>query len=179
MPADTAHQKHDPSTFWMIVAGAGFGMVVLVGWFVSREEQLLKDIVKGTFSVVTTPFFLETTVFFVGITLVVLWNSWRLRREGDGWVYLAEDEPRARAGQTAGRHDALFAEAPDPEPPELELEIIVIEGLLDLGSWAEAGELLMQVPESSWNSGRVLRCRIRLAEGLGHHAQAEQLRAKE
>lgn len=151
--------------------------MVLVGWVISREEGLFQEIVKGTFSVVTTPFFLETTVFFIGISLVVLWNSWRLKREGDGWTYLAEDEPRVRGGQAPGRHDAVFTNVPEPEPPQLDLERI--EGLLDLGSWSEAGEVLMQLPEEIWDSERVIQCRIRLAEGLGHHEQAESLRIRE
>ena len=177
MAVGSATSKKDPSAFWSIVAGVGFGVLVLVGSVISREEGLFKEIFKGLFSVVTTPFFLEATVFFIGISLVVLWNSWRLRREGDGWTYLAEDEPRIRTGQPPGRHDAIFTAPPEPEPPQLDLE--QIEGLLDLGSWSEAGELLMQLPEEIWNSERVLRCRVRLAEGLGHHDQAEKLRSRE
>jgi hypothetical protein len=177
MSAGSTTMKKNHSAFWPVVAGASLAAMVLVVWVISREEGLLKEIVKGTLSVVTTPFFLEATVFFIGISLVVLWNSWRLRREGDGWTYLAEDEPRVRAGQPPGRHDAIFTSPPEPEPPQLDLE--QIEGLLDLGSWSEAGELLVQLPENTWDSARVLRCRIRLAEGLGHHEQAEKLRQRQ
>ena len=176
MSVGAAPPKKDHSAIWSIVAGAGFAAMVLVAWVISREEGLFQEIFKGIFSVVTTPFFLEATVFFIGISLVALWNSWRLRREGDGWTYLAEDEPRVRAGQSPGRHDAIFTDVPEPEPAQLELE--QIDGLLDLGAWSEAGELLMQLPEEIWNSARVIECRIRLAEGLGHHEQAESLRSR-
>lgn len=168
--------KKDHSALWSVVAGAGFAAMLLVGWVISREDGLFQEIVKGTFSVVTTPFFFEATVFFIGISLVVLWNSWHMRREGDGWTYLAEDEPRVRSGQSPGRHDAIFTDVPEPETPQLDLERV--EGLLDLGSWAEAGELLVQLPEDLWKSERALQCRIRLAEGLGHHEQAEKLRLR-
>lgn len=176
MSVGSATSKKDQSALWSVVAGAGFAAFVLVGWVISREEGLFQEIVKGLFSVVTTPFFLEATVLFIGFSLVALWNSWRLRRDGDGWTYLAEDEPRVRPGQAPGRHDAIFTAIPEPEPPQLDLE--QIEGLLDLGSWSEAGELLMQLPEETWNSERGVRCRIRLAEGLGHHEQAESLRLR-
>ena len=175
MATDSIPSKKEHSAFWSIVAGAGFAAMVLVAWVISREEGLWREIVKGLFSVVTTPFFLEATVFFIGISLVAFWNSWRLRREGDGWTYLAEDEPRVRPGQSPGLHDAIFTKAPEPEPPQLELERV--EGLLELGAWSEAGELLMQLPEEIWKSERGLFCRIRIAEGLGHHEQAETLRA--
>lgn len=175
MSASPTTSKKEPSAVWSVVAGAVAAAMVLVVWVISREEGLWQEIVKGLFSVVTTPFFLETTVFFIGISIVALWNAWRMRREGDGWTYLAEDEPRIRSGQTPGLHDAVFSDAPEPEPPQLELERV--EGLLELGAWSEAGELLMQLPEDVWNSGRGLACRIRLAEGLGQHEKVAELRA--
>lgn len=174
MDSKTSIPERDNNTIWMFVAGAAFAAFVVLGWFLSRDKELVRDIFTGTFSVVTSPFFLETTVFFIGLSMVVLWNSWRMRREGDGWVYLAEDEPRA--GQAPDRHDALFAAPPEPEPPQLDLELI--EGLLDLRSWKEAGEQLMRLPESAWDSPRVLQCRLRLAEGLDQPARAAELRAR-
>jgi hypothetical protein len=174
MDSDSTSANRDNSGFWMFLAGAGCAAFTVLGWYLSRDKELVRDIFTGTFSVVTSPFFLETTVFFIGLSLVVLWNSWRLRREGDGWVYLAEDEPRP--GQAPDRHDALFSAPPEPEPPQLDLELI--EGLLDLGSWSEAGEHLMRLPESVWDSPRVLHCRLRLAEGLGHTEQAAELRVR-
>lgn len=38
------------------------------------------------FTFFSTPFILESTVAIIGLMIVVTWNQWRIRKEGDGWV---------------------------------------------------------------------------------------------
>ena len=70
--------------------------------------------------VMTTPFFLEASFIFIGLTLVMAINHWRQKREGDECVYLEQvDAGRTRsagAGEMGGlsgtsrcRGDAVIA----------------------------------------------------------------------
>ena len=160
---------------WTILAGAFCGLLVLGALFVLRDQEFAREFGSGVFGIVTTPFFLEATVFFIGLSLVVAWNAWRQRRDGDGWVYLAEADAPQRDGRHPDAHDAVFTRPPEPEPAGLEFE--EIEGLLALGAWDEAGEKLVGLSQDERASPRGLACRILLAEGLGHTAQAAELRA--
>ena len=174
---DRSPQRRQGGWFWPAFAGAGCGgLVLLVGW-VLHDRETGRNFLRGLIGFFTTPFILETSLVLLGFSLVILLNLWRRKKDGDGWVYLAEDDPRTRDGQEPGRHDAVFANPPAAEPPELEIE--VIEGLLDLGSWDEAGQRLLALPEADYESPRALRARARLADGLGRTAQAEDLRRQE
>ncbi len=172
----SAASPNSHSTVWTVLAGALSGGLCLLAWFVFRDRQLTKDIFGGLFSVVTTPFFMETTIFVLGLAIVVIWNSWRQKKDGDGWVFLAEDEPRERLGQAPGRHDAVFPSP--PECPPQHLDLTVIEGLLELGAWAEAGEELLALSTEERESRAGLMCRWRLAQGLGQTSQAEALASR-
>lgn len=156
-----------------MLAGAFCGLLVLGTCLLAHDKEFAGEFFRGVFGIVTTPFFLEATVFFTGLSLVVAWNAWRQKRDGDGWVYLAEANPLD--GQSPGAHDAVFTSPPEPEPGELEFE--EIEGLLELGAWSEAGEKLVGLSHEDRESPRGLDCRIALADGLGHTAQAAALRA--
>lgn len=174
MAGTTTPNSH--GTLWTVLAGGLCGFFCLLAWFVFQDRELTKDIFGGLFSVVTTPFFMETTIFFLGLALVVVWNSWRQKKDGDGWVFLAEDEPRERSGQAPGRHDAVFPSP--PETPPQHLDLTVIEGLLELGAWSEAGEELLALSEEERESEAGLLCRLRLARGLGQTQQADALAAR-
>jgi len=162
--------------FWPAFAGALCAAAALALAWVAIDRELGRNFLRGLVGFFTTPFVLEATLLVAGICLVVAFNDWRCKRQGNDWVYLAEDDPHARDGQAPGRHDAVFATAPDPEPAELGIGIV--EGLLDLEAWDEAGQRLLALPEDERGSARGLRARLRLAEGLGQADQAAALRAR-
>ena len=174
--SDRSSQHRQGGWFWPAFAGAVCGGMVLLGAWVIRDREIARNFLRGLVGFFTTPFILETSLVLLGFSLVVLLNHWRRKKDGDGWVYLAEDDPRTRDGQEPGRHDAVFANPPADEPAELEIE--VIEGLLDLGSWDEAGQRLLALPEADYESPRALCARARLAEGLGRSGQAADLRKR-
>ena len=162
--------------FWPAFAGAVCaGLVLLVGWAI-QDRETGRNFLRGLIGFFTTPFILETSLVLVGFSLVILLNLWRRKKEGDGWVYLAEDDPRTRDGQERGRHDAVFGAPPAQEPAEIEIDLI--EGLLDLGSWDEAGQRLLALSDADYESPRALCARARLADGLGRKEQAEELRKR-
>jgi hypothetical protein len=159
---------------WPAAGGAGCGLVLLVAVWLVLDRELGLAFVRGMAGTLTTPFILEGTLVVCGFAIVGWLNHRRRRREGDGWVFLAEDEPAARDGQPPGRHDAVFAAAPETPPEGLDLD--VIEGLLELGSWDEAGRALLELAPAEAGSPRGLDARLRLAEALGRDADAAALR---
>ena len=42
-------------------------------------------------ALVTSPFLMETAIFFLALTLLFAINGWRRNREGDDWVALDEN----------------------------------------------------------------------------------------
>ncbi len=162
--------------FWPAFAGALCAAAGLVLAWMAGDREFGRNFLRGLIGFFTTPFILEATLLVAGICLVVAWNDWRRKRQGSDWVYLAEDDPHVRDGQAPGRHDAVFAAAPEPEPAELGIGIV--EGLLDLEAWDEAGRRFLALPEDERGSVRGLRARLRLAEGLGQTGQAATLRAR-
>jgi hypothetical protein len=65
---------------------------VRAGGFLWHERDVLDAAVRGVVGLITTPFFFEATVGFLGLMLVMLWNAWRRRRDGDGWVEVNWEE---------------------------------------------------------------------------------------
>jgi len=42
-------------------------------------------------ALITSPFLMETSIFFLALTLLFAINGWRRNREGDDWVTLDEN----------------------------------------------------------------------------------------
>lgn len=51
------------------------------------------------FSVFTSPFILESSVALLGLIIVVTWNQWRIRQEGDGWVDMVPEKAPPAEGE--------------------------------------------------------------------------------
>lgn len=46
---------------------------------------------QACLSLITSPFLMETAIFFLALTLLFAINGWRRQREGDDWVELDQD----------------------------------------------------------------------------------------
>jgi len=54
------------------------------------------------FSFFTSPFILESSVALLGLIIVVSWNQWRIRKEGDGWVDMVPEKAPPAEGEKPG-----------------------------------------------------------------------------
>jgi hypothetical protein len=107
-----------------------------------------KDTALILFSVFTTPFIFEATVAVAGLLLLLFLNQWRLKKEGDGWVYLLTQEPdngatKLPASITQRLEGLLMHEKPEPVD-EAGTTRAKIEGFLELGMAAQAAEALAE-----------------------------------
>jgi hypothetical protein len=141
---------------------AGGVTVLLVSSETAREVTL--DSLKLVFTIVTTPFVLETTVASLFLLGLLAYNRWRLQKEGDGWVYLMTQETDAAgAGKGAARkvHSMVLPNKPEPVDEELD-EAGVIEGYLELGMAAQAMEEMNRAQMDSAHTLETALLRIRV-----------------
>ncbi len=74
------------------------GMVVAIVIAACVNETAREIALQGVaylFAFFTTPFVLETSAAFVGLCIVLIINSRRIAREGDGWVVMEVKKPDA------------------------------------------------------------------------------------
>ncbi len=132
----------------VIALGVGYG---LRSYYLGFVREVVTNVVPFFF----TPFILEATTFFVGLTVVLMWNNYhRQKDEEDEWVYLSQVDPetameqipeslRKRAGETRFR---------ESDHPELRAGASValdrIEGYIALGLCDEATGELLQLSET-------------------------------
>lgn len=139
---------------------------VAAAGLVARPDlrEWVSDSLKTMFVVVTTPFILETTVALLGILALLAYNRWRLMKEGDGWVYLVDQE--AQEGEalpkalTERLHNVMMTEKPE-NIDEIQARRSVIEGFLELGMGAQAREEFDS--SADWtDDGDTARLRVRV-----------------
>lgn len=157
-----------PPLLWSLAFLAGT-LIVLASSATARE--VVGIAVKNLVGLLATPFILEATTAIIGLTIVVLWNQWRIQKEGDGWVYLARTEPDAASVEAgADKAERRLAAVVLPEPPDAELgfeaRLAIAEGYLELGLQKEALEHLAMLSsdEQSHEKATALR---RKAEAQG------------
>jgi hypothetical protein len=141
---------------------AGGAAALLVSSETAREVTL--DSLKLVFTIVTTPFILETTVASLFLLGLLAYNRWRLQKEGDGWVYLMTQETDAAgAGKGAASkvHSMVLPNKPEPVDEELD-EAGVIEGYLELGMAAQAMEEMNRAQMDSANTLEAALLHIRV-----------------
>jgi hypothetical protein len=144
----------------------------------AREVTL--DALKLVFTIVTTPFILETTVALTFLLALLAYNRWRLQKDGDGWVYLMtkeEDPPQigTRGSTTQRLHSMVLPEKPEPVDEDAN-EASVIEGYLELGMAAQALEELNKASAGSSLSLENVLLRLRvLAANLDTRAALDLL----
>jgi len=132
----TADRLFSPALWLPLIAGAGAGLL----YSSATAREVAGDSVKLLFVLVSTPFFLEATcavTFFIGL---LAYNHWRLKKDGDGWVYIvdqeAEDSTLPKA-LTERLHNVVLTEKPETLD-ETTAQRSVIEGYLELGMGAQA-----------------------------------------
>lgn len=70
------------------LAGAGWLL-----WSNAEAREIAVESAFLLFTVLTTPFVLETSVALFGLVAVITYNQWRLSREGDEWVEMEVRTP--------------------------------------------------------------------------------------
>jgi hypothetical protein len=106
----------------------------------AEAREVAWDSFKMIFAVVTTPFILETTCIIVGICVVFGVRIFQDKRDGDGWVYLATQEPDTNdlpRALTERLQSTVLTNKPEITDEALSRRSVV-EGYLELGMGAQA-----------------------------------------
>ena len=160
-----------PSPRWWLaplVFTIGLIIALAIVWQASEiAREVLAKAVMMIVGALSTPFILETTVALFGLCIVIAINQWRLNKEGDGWVYLAQTEPDAAsvaagAETPAKRLDPVVMTTPLDQSTDLHARLAMIEGYLDLGLTQEAQDHLQQLSADERQDPRVSAIQSRL-----------------
>jgi len=149
-------------------------MTLLVGFAMVAPDDFRLGLAKIA-SFVVTPFILEPLLFVMFFTAVVLINRWRRKRDGDEWVYLMDDDVVDQSSQRLGIHNAVFTSVPCSLDESVELELI--DGLVDMGSYEDALERLSELSAECLNGEAGVRTRLKLATVTGKSQLAARLQA--
>lgn len=71
----------------------GLAGVSYLLWSSAEAREVAVESAFLVFTVLTTPFVLETSVALFGLVVVITYNHWRLSREGDEWVEMEVSAP--------------------------------------------------------------------------------------
>ena len=163
---------------WNAGALAAHGVLLVLN---PTAREVVKDTAVTLFAIFTTPFIFETTVAIIGVFLVLAINHWRIKKEGDGWVYLVTQEPDPSAGtlspETTQRLQGIVMHEKPEVVDEAGTNRANIEGFLELGMAGQAAEALRECDSLPDDEATVaLRIRV-LAANLETGAAQELLRA--
>lgn len=89
-------EKSSNNRGWLEPVLWSAGLIVAIITAACLDETVREVTVQGLayfFTFITTPFVLEATVAFIGLSLVLIINSRREAREGDGWVVMEVRKP--------------------------------------------------------------------------------------
>ena len=96
--ADNSDQQRDPRILQVVVAFLVLFVLTvcvvgaLMGW--RHLPEIWSDWIGTIVGVMSTPFLLEASFIFIGLTIVVAINHWRQKRAGDDFVELEVSDPR-------------------------------------------------------------------------------------
>jgi hypothetical protein len=149
--------------WWLVPLFFTAGLIALAITVCRVSETAQEVLTKAVFNIlgaVSTPFILEVSVAIVGLCVVVAYNQWRLHKEGDGWVYLAQTEPDpaslAEGAETPPHRldPVVLPQKPDTNT-DLNARLAIVEGFLELGLKKEALEHLNLLGTDERNLARV------------------------
>jgi len=156
----------------LIIAGVGAAFVL--AFLATFIPGIVGEWASMLLGFVTTPVFLEITFFCIGLMIVLLLNHLRMKREGDGWVYLERvDDPEAPQDLPEHAKWAAYREPPLPgEEPGL---LAQAEGATAIGDYDAAAEAISAMGDAELQRPEVLALRIRLARASGKEDLARRL----
>lgn len=125
----------------------------------------------------STPVLLEVSFFTLGLMIVVGVNHWRMKREGDEFVYLEQVEAvDLPAGLPDQAKWAIYGKPPLPgEEPSL---LDQAEGALEIGDFDAVTAALGAMGADELHRPQVKALRIRLARATGREDLAGRLEAE-
>ncbi len=145
---------------------------VLVGW--RYLPGLWGEWIGTMVGVLTTPFFLEASFIFIGLTLVVAINHWRQKRDGDECVYLEQvNEPEVAVDLPEHAKFAVYRKK--PLPGEMPTLLAQAEGAMAIGDHEAAAEWIAAMSEVELKQEETLFLRMELAKATGKTELAEHL----
>lgn len=123
--------------FWL-PAFAGAAAALLFASPTARD--VVVESLKALIIIVTMPFILEATCALLFICGVLAYNHWRLKKEGDGWVYLVHQESvdETLPHALTERLSNLLLDEKPALVNDADARRSIIEGYLELGMGAQA-----------------------------------------
>lgn len=158
--------------------GAIFAVCALIGviWFGRHLPGFVGEWFAMILGFITTPFLMEGSFMVLCLLIVMVINYWRLRREGDEFVYLEQAEGPGSEALPDSAKWAIYREAPlDPEFPAV---LAQLEGFLAIDDHEAAVEALAAMEPAERESPPVMKLRIELAERSGKTELAARLKAQ-
>ena len=159
---------------WSLLAVAGLTVLLVMN---ATAREVAVEAFQWVFGVFTTPFIFEATCALIFLCALLVYNQWRLRKEGDGWVYLVSEEPDEElpAKITQRLQSVVLTHKPEVLDAA-QAEAGVIEGYLELGMPSQAlAELNSDRTQHSVIEAASLRIRV-LAANLDNEAAFTLLR---
>ncbi len=156
-----------------VLAVAG---VIAGSWRLAFEDGFIGEMFRMIVGVFSTPIMLESSLIVMGLIIVVLINTIRLKRQGDEFVYLEEVAEPDQAGLPEGARKVVYREKPEPKVSITALNLA--EGAFELGDFQEAWSHLEGLDEATFDSEEALVLRLKLARATGKEASAAATVAK-
>lgn len=171
-------RARNPRTRQIIIGAlilGGVALIIPLSYLGTALPGVLGEWMHMIFGFITTPFILEATFVIVGLMIVFALNHWRMKREGDEFVYLEENHDLSKDVPESERF-AVYGEKPNHTgDPTLLNEA---EGALAIGDYAAAGEAIAAMAEGELSKPEVLKVRIALAKATDHLDLAKSLEEK-
>lgn len=129
---------------WTVLSAAALAALLVLN---ATAREVAAETARTLFGIFTTPFIFEATVAVFGIFVVLAINHWRLKKEGDGWVYLVSREPAPGAGSlpaaiTQRLHGGVIMQDKPEAMDEAGTSRLMVEGFLEMGMAAQAKQEL-------------------------------------
>lgn len=170
-------RKRSPRTRQILIGAAimaGVALIIPLLFVGALLPGVVGEWMGMLFGMITTPFILEATFVIFGLMIVFALNHWRIKREGDEFVYLEEDKDLPKDVPESERF-AVYGEKPNHSgDPSLLNEA---EGALAIGDYEAASEAFAAMSEEELARPATLKARIELAKATGHAELVQQLEA--
>ncbi|MES2441068.1 MAG: hypothetical protein V4584_18540 [Verrucomicrobiota bacterium] len=137
---------------------------LLLGW--RYMPGLLGEWVGTMLGILTTPFFMEATFATLGLVTVISLNHWRIKKDGDEFVYLDQiSGPELPQNLPDHAKWAIYRQQPlDAENPSL---LAQAEGAFAIGDYTAATQWIGEMSAEELRQPATLRLRHDLATATG------------